>query len=363
MKVLMLVNHISTLTFRDELIREMIARNIELIISVPFEDGIDYYESLGCKCVDAQISAHGMNPISEFKLLQYYKRIIKQIKPDIVLSFTIKPNIYGGIACKALKMPCIMNITGLGVAVENSGLVQKLMLFLYKLALPGASTVFFQNSDNEKFFTEHGLAVGKHEMLPGSGVNLSRYAALDYPNDGEINFLFISRVMKEKGADQYFDAAETIRAKYPQTRFHVIGLCEDDAYKTKLSELESRGIIAYHGYQLDTRPFQIISSCTVHPTYYPEGMSNVLLESCASARPIITTDRSGCREIVVDGVNGYVCRQQDSDDLIKTLERFIALSWEQKRDMGLAGRAKVEREFDRQIVIDRYFEQIEKILK
>jgi galacturonosyltransferase len=227
------------------------------------------------------------------------------------------------------------------------------------MGLRKASCVFFQNTENEKFFNDRNMAPGHHHLLPGSGVNTSRYAVMEYPNGETIDFLFIARVMKNKGIDQYLDAAKAIKAQYPNTVFHIVGGCDDERYIKELQELEGQGIVKYHGQQNSVLPFQKISSCTIHPTYYPEGMSNVLLESAACARPIITTNQSGCREIIDDGVNGFICKQKDSADLIRQIEKFLALTWEQRRDMGLAGRAKVEREFDRQLVVDAYMEEIE----
>jgi galacturonosyltransferase len=166
--------------------------------------------------------------------------------------------------------------------------------------------------------------------------------------------------MKEKGVDQYLEAAEYIKSKYPNTVFHVCGFCEQ-AYEEKLKELTEKGIINYHGMVRNVAEVLKDIQCTIHPTYYPEGIANVLLESCACARPIITTDRAGCREVVDDGVNGFVVKQRDSQDLIEKIEKFLALSHDEKIAMGLAGRAKVEKEFDRQIVVEKYCEEIKGI--
>ncbi|KIQ89058.1 glycosyl transferase [Bacillus sp. L_1B0_8] len=359
-KILILANNdVGLYKFRKELIAQMVKDN-EVYISLPYGKFVPKLMELGCKFIDTPISRRGTNPITDFKLLMSYKKIIKEIKPQVVLTYTIKPNIYGGLACRLSKTPYLSNITGLGTAVENRGLLQKITLFLYRTALKKVNCVFFQNEENKELFRDEGLINGEYRLIPGSGVNLDYYSVLDYPSDNLINFVFIARVMKEKGIDQYLDAAEYIRGKYPKTVFHILGFCED-AYDSKLKELQGRGIIQYHGMQNDIRKFHEISHCTIHPTYYPEGMSNVLLESAASGRPIITTNRSGCREIVDDEINGYVVKQQDSQDLIEKIEKFIALDYEKKKKMGLEGRKKVEKEFDRQIVIDAYFNELQKI--
>lgn len=168
--------------------------------------------------------------------------------------------------------------------------------------------------------------------------------------------------MKQKGIDQFLDAAMYIGKKYSNTQFHILGFCEE-SYEEKLKNMHEKGIIQYHGMQSDVRMFHKISHYTIHPTYYPEGMSNVLLESAACGRPIITTNRSGCREIVDNGINGYVVEQQNSQELIEKIEKFLALTSEEKRQKGLAGRAKVEREFDRQIVINSYKNEINAVMR
>lgn len=371
MRVLILANNdVGLYRFRKELIGELlnpgsflkdrIAEPCEVFISVPHGDFVQELVDRGCVFIDTPIERHGMNPIAELKLKGRYKRIVRKVRPDIVFSYTIKPNIYGGMVCKALKIPCVMNITGLGTAVENAGIMQKIMLFLYRLALPKVQKIFFQNNENERFFTEHNLAIGKHDMLPGSGVNLDYYSPLDYPSDDTIEFVFISRIMKEKGIDQYLEAAKAIRKKYPQTRFHICGTCEPE-YDGELQKLVDDNTVIYHGLVKDVISIHKVTHCTVHPTYYPEGMSNVLLEACACSRPVITTDRAGCREIIDDQVNGFVIKQKDTDDLIEKLEEFINLPYERKKLMGIAARAKVENEFNRQIVVRKYLDELNRL--
>jgi glycosyltransferase involved in cell wall biosynthesis len=365
-KILMIGNCETVIfRFRLELVQRLIADGYEVYTAfakTEFGNGTDTAAKFGCRFTEVTMNSRGTNPIADLGLIKQYKKIIKDIMPDVVLGFTIKPNIYGAIAAAKYKVPFIMNITGLGTAVEQAGLLRLVTTSLYRYAMPKVSHVFFQNAENERFFASRRLADGKREILPGSGVNLEQFGLIDYPRGEKTEFLFMARILKEKGIDQYLDAAKSVRAKHPETVFHVLGMCDDEQYLKKLKEYEADGIIVYHGQQKDVLPFQKISSCTVHPTYYPEGMSNVLLESCACGRPIITTDRSGCREIVDDGVNGFVCRQQDSVDLTEKIERFLALPWEKRRDMGLAGRKKVEREFDRRIVVNKYTEQIEKTI-
>ena len=343
--------------FRRELI-ERLVQEYDVEILAGDTGSVDNLRNMGCKVTITDMERHGTNPIKELQLLRYYKSQIKKIKPKIVLTYTIKPNVYGGLACASLGVPYVANITGLGTAVEQPGLLQKPTLFLLKRGLRKAQKVFFQNAENMNFLLEHHVISGEYDLIPGSGVNLDRFPLLDYPRGASVDFVFISRIMKEKGIDQYIEAAKYVRAKYPFTRFHVCGGTGED-YSNILDELTEKGVVEYHGKISDVVGMHKISACTIHPTYYPEGMSNVLLESCACGRPIITTDRPGCREIVDDGINGYVVKQQDSQDLIEKIESFLNLSWEERKAMGLAGRAKVEREFDRNIVVNKYLEEIE----
>ena len=360
MKILFLANSDSGLfKFRRELL-EKLCTNHEVYISIPEGRFSHKLSDMGCIIIPTDFARRGVNPFADLMLLQKYKKMLKEIKPDIVFTYTIKPNVYGGMACASLNIPYVANITGLGTAVENKGILQFITVFLYKLGLKKAQKVFFQNEENQNFMLERKVIQGEYDLLPGAGVNLEYYKALDYPNGDTVDFVFIARIREEKGIDQYLEAAEYIRKKYPNTRFHVCGGCEQN-YEERLKQLEKDGVVIYHGLVDDMRDIYKITSCTVHPTYYPEGLSNVLLESSASARPIITTNRSGCREVLDEGVNGFFINQKNSKDLIEKIEKFLALTWEERRDMGLIGRKKVEKEFDRCIVVNKYLEEIKKI--
>lgn len=361
MRIMILANNdIGLYKFRKELIEKLLENN-EVIISLPQGDYIKEFKSMGCEYVPCDIlERRGTNFVKELKLMYWYRKLLKTYSPNIVFTYTIKPNIYGGIACAFLKIPYVVNITGLGTAVENPGLMQFVTVNLYKYGLRKAQKVFFQNSENKEFMLKKGVVKGNYDVLPGSGVNLDDYAVTEYPNGDTVDFVFVSRIMKEKGIDQYLDAAKTIKSKYPETRFHVCGFCEEN-YEEKLKAYEKEGLIIYHGLVKDMRTMYSHMSCVVHPTYYPEGISNVLLEASASGRPIITTDRSGCREVIDDGVNGYMIPQKDSKALIEAIDKFIQLDYESKKAMGIAGRIKVEKEFNRQIVIEKYLAEMKNI--
>lgn len=360
-KVLFLVNHdVVIYNFRLELVERLLSDEYEVHISSPYGERIDDLKSLGAVFHEIKVERHGMNPVNEAKLFLAYRKLIAEVKPNIVLGYTIKPNIYGAMAASEKNIPFVANITGLGTAVENPGISQIFMIALYKIAFRKIQKVFFQNVENQQFFIEHHIAVGKQDLLPGSGVNLKRFAVKEYPEDKVIRFAFISRIMKEKGIDYYIEAAKVIKKKYSNTEFHICGFCEAE-YEGKLNEYNDDGTVIYHGMIRDVAAFLEKMNCVIHPTYYPEGLSNVLLEASASGRPIITTDRSGCREVVEDGVNGFMVPQKNSEKLIEAIEKFLNLSNEEKRAMGLAARVKVEREFDRQIVVNKYLKEIANI--
>lgn len=358
-KILILANKdITLLYFRKELIEKLVSEKNDVTVCFPKSDKVSEFINMGCKFIDIKMDRRGTNPVKDMGIIFNYLKILKETKPDIVLTFTIKPNLYGGFACRIKKIPYIANITGLGTALQNEGLLQKLTIFLYHIAFKKIKCCFMQNEDNMKFFEKHKIADGKRVLLPGSGVNLEKYKLLEYPKENcDLEFLFIGRIMKEKGIDLYIETAKYIKSKYKNTKFHVIGYCEQD-YEQKLNDLQNQGIIIYHGKQDDMIPFYKLSCCTIHPTYYPEGMSNVLLESAASGRPVITTDKPGCREIVDEGVTGFIVKSQDIETLKIAVEKFINMPYEEKVNMGLAGRRKVEKEFDRNIVIDAYIKEI-----
>lgn len=363
MKILFLINSFTGLyNFRRELVQELLEKKYEVIISGPNHKLMNYFKTIGCTVIETSFNSRGTNIIDDIKLYLKYNRLLKSVKPNLVLTYTIKPNIYGGLACRTKKIPYICTITGLGTAIEYPGLLQKVLLFIYRFSLNKATSVFFQNKHNCEFLQERKLAINNSVLVPGSGVNLEHFKLLKYPSDNILIFLFLGRVMQEKGIEQFLEVAKYIKENYENIEFHVVGPSNEE-YMRVLKDYEEKGTIKYFGSQRDIRKFIGNSHCTVHPTYYPEGMSNVLLESAASGRPVITTDRSGCREIVDDGVNGYLVEQKNTNNLIKKVESFIQMSHQKKEQMGIEGRRKVEREFNRKIVIDKYIDKINFISK
>lgn len=356
-KVLILANHsIVIYNFRIELIQRLVRDGYEVHLSAPYDELID--EIIKEKCIyhDIELERRKTNPFKDYKLLKSYKKLIEETKPDMIFSYTIKPNIYGGIAAARAGIPFIPNVTGLGSAVENNNLLSKFVVLLYKVAFRKAQTVFFQNTENMNFFKEKKIAIGKHKLLPGSGVNLERFSLLDYPREDETNVVFISRIMKEKGVDEYLEAAERIKEEYHNVHFHICGFCEE-SYQDRLKQMQDAHIIQYHGMVKDVRSVLKDMHCVVLPSYH-EGMSNVLLEGAATGRPLITSNVPGCRETLENNKGGYLVDVQDADDLAKKIEQFIMLSYEEKKSMGIAAREYVVKHFDRQIVVDAYMNEL-----
>ncbi len=355
-KVLVLANFDDFYNTRKEVIEELI-KEYEVNICYPYGPNVDKFKRMGCKYTDIQIDRRGTNILNDIKLLRNYKRILLNYKPDIVLTYSIKPNVYGGYCCAKYGIPYLANITGLGTALENPGLLQKLAIIMHKLGLRKANTIFVQNEENRDFFMEKNIYSNKLCLIPGSGVNTAEFNYLEYPTGNEKHFLYIARVMKEKGIDQYLEAAKFIKKRYPNTFFHILGFCEED-YKSKLKLLEDEGIIQYHGLVNDVRKFHKISCCTIHPSYYPEGMSNVLLEAASCGRPVITTNRSGCKEIVEDNVTGFIFKKMDSNDLINKIQFFLSKTYFQQKEMGVLARKYVVDNFERKKVIKIYMDMI-----
>jgi glycosyltransferase involved in cell wall biosynthesis len=361
-KILILANNdVGLYKFRKELIESLLDQGYEVYISLPAGYYVEKLCHMGCVFFDTPIDRRGTNPITDLKLIFYYKTLIKNIKPDVLLTYTIKPNVYGGIASKSTNTPYLANVTGIGTSINNKGLIQKITLTLYKFGLKKAACVFFQNELNRQLFIDKHIVNGKTKLIPGSGVNLNYHCFEDYPDsDDIIKFLFIGRIMKDKGIDELLEAAQKIKGMYPNVQFDLVGYCEEN-YTKRLSDFENRGIIKYHGQQDDVHSFIKGAHAIIHPSYH-EGMANVLLEAASTGRPVLASNIPGCRETFDEGVSGYGFEVKNTAALVNTIEKFIQLPYENKKQMGIAGRAKVECEFDRQIVIDSYMEEINRLV-
>ncbi len=358
MKILVLSNSSSGIwQFRRELIEKILELKCEVYLSVPHGEFFEDFEKWGVHCIDTKISYHGVNPITDILLYMKYKSMLKKIKPDIVFTYTIKPNVYGGMACQTCNIPYLANVTGLGTSIQNGGVLSKISLMMYKIGLKGAKRVFFQNNENHRFMTEKGIVTSPTTILPGSGVNLNHFSLADYPaEENDIHFLFVGRIMKDKGIDELLEVAREIKGIYSNVVFDIVGRY-DGPYEDVIERAHEEGIIQYHGLQEDVRPFYRACHCVVLPSYH-EGMANVLLEGAAIGRPLIATDIPGCREAVEDGINGFLCEARNGDSLYKTILKFINVDHNTRNNMGLRSRKLMEKKFDRKIIVKQYINQI-----
>lgn len=359
-RILVLANNdVGLYRFRKDLLAALLGAGHEVYISLPDGGFISELVQLGCRFIDTPIDRRGMNPARDAKLLGQYRAILKRLRPDLVLTYTIKPNIYGGLVCRELHIPYAVNITGLGSAIENGGWLKRFVLTLYKPVLAGAKVVFFENAGNRDTLAATGVVPqGRDVVLNGAGVNLEDYPSQPYPQEGVVRFLFVGRVMHEKGVDELFSAARRLKRAYGDgVEFHVVGSFEE-GYKPLMNEQEQTGVVKYHGYQSDMKRFYAMAGCVVLPSYH-EGMSNVLLEAAASGRPLITSDIPGCREAVEPGVSGYLCPARDADALYAVMRQFLELPPAQRAAMGCRGRERMERQFGKATVVAETIKHLE----
>lgn len=356
--------------FRKEVIEALIANGYDVLISCPYGEKFELMTDIPYVYDDPIIDRRGTNVIHDFRLFRHYRKLLKTYRPSAVLAYTAKPNVYGGLAAKSLGIPYISNITGFGSVLNKHGLVRAFIMWLFKLVYRGAACLMFQNATNRQLAIEQGMVKGENRLIPGSGVNTERFRLLTYPAGGDgvdgetVIFNYIGRILRDKGVEDYIELARRVKAKYPQTEFNMLGFIEptEAHYETDLQHLQDKGIIVYRGSQKDVRPFIERSHATIHPSTYGEGMSNVLLESAASGRVLITTDNPGCQETVNNEETGYIYAGGNVDELFAAVEKFLAMPNGQRKAMGERGREKVCAEFSRTIVINAYLEELERIL-
>ena len=356
-KILILANSSGGLyDFRNELV-QMLLQDNQVVVSLPDEVRTKELAQEGCKIVNTPINRRGVNPLEDMKLLRSYRKLIKEEKPDLVLTYTIKPNIYGGFSCRLSRIPYMVTITGLGSTFQKKGALLKMIVTMYRAGLKKAECVFFQNEENKGIFETYQIKGKSSRRVNGSGVNLERHKMEPYPERERVSFLYVGRMMREKGIEELLDAAKELHGK---ADFLLLGYCDED-YQEKLDACEKAGMIKQLGFHPDVHEYIKNCSALVLPTYH-EGMSNVLMEASATGRPVIATNISGCKEIFEDGVTGFGCEPKNAQSLIEALEKFIQLSEKERAAMGERARAKMEMEFDRTKVAQDYYQEIKKIL-
>lgn len=355
--------------FRKELIEGLISEGYEMLISCPDGPKFELMKDIPFRYDNPVIDRRGTNVIADAKLFLHYRNLFKKEKPDVVLTYTAKPNVYASVAARTLGIPYINNVTGIGSVVNMTGIKKAFILWLFKCAYRGAACVMFQNSTNMKLAIDSGMVKGDYKLIPGSGVDVDRFPLQDYPDggngkDGEVVvFNYIGRILHDKGVDDYIEAAKIIKKIYPNTEFNMIGFIEptESHYIKDLEELEKQGVIKYRGSQNDVKPWIARAHAIIHPSTYGEGISNVLLENASSGRFLITTDNPGCQETVLNEKSGYIFKGGDVKSLIDSIESFLMLENEKRRMMGLCGRDYVKQKFSRKIVVDEYIKSIKSV--
>ena len=364
MKILILCNYANGLyLFRKEVLAAFLERGYETAVSVPPDENCGKIESLGVRLIPTAFERRGNNPVHDGKLFLRYLKLLKEEKPDLVLTYTIKPNLYGGLACRLRKVPYLVNVTGLGTAMEQPGMLGHILFRFYRVATKRAACVFFQNETNRKSMLDKKAVQGRNRLLPGSGVNLKEHPFVPYPKeDGGIVFLAVIRIMKDKGIEEYLEAAEKITSENAIARFYLVGEYEEETralYEPRIEALTAKGVIRYFGHIDNVPEVMAQSHIIVHPSYH-EGLSNVLLEAAACGRMVLASDVPGCRETLCQGKTGFLFQPGDAESLLAAIRTSLSLTRQQREEMGVLGRQHVEGAFDRQKVIEAYLEEIQK---
>lgn len=351
MKVLILANNDNGLyLFRRDLIMQLLHDGHEIVISVPEENRRTDFETMGCTFIDTPIDRRGINIKADLLLLRKYRKIVKETTPELIITYTIKPNIYGGLASRFAKKQYAANITGLGTAFENPGIIRTIVVNLYKFALRKAKVIFFENRGDRDSLVSFGCCKKeKTVVLNGAGVNTKLYTYQPYPDNEVFKFLFIGRVMKEKGVEELLEAMRRLNENKVNCFLDVVGPYEED-YSDAVKKYEKAGWLKYHGVQADVKPFIAACDCFVLPSYH-EGMANTNLECASSGRPIITSNIPGCKEAVVEG-SGFLCEPRNTDSLYKTMKEMLSISREERERMGQIGRKHMEDVFDKKKVVE-----------
>ena len=348
-----------TFIFREQLIFKLRELNHNVVLLSEAGPEMKKFIAAGCVFEEIHMDRRGKSLFNDGKLLKDYYKTIKRIQPDAVLLYTTKCSVYGGMVCRLLKIPYIVNNAGL---IESKGILSVFLNVLYRIGFSGASCMMYQN-DQEQKVVQSVLKNKTHfRRIPGSGVDLNIYQYSEYPeNNEEIIFNYVARVMKSKGIEEYLECAKQVHQAYPKTRFRIYGTFDDNKYKQIVEEYEKAGYVEYCGQKTDMKPEIASSSAAIHPSYY-EGMTNVVLEHSAMGRPCIGSNIPGVKEGISHGETGFLFHVRDVSSLVRVVNQFIELPLNQKKEMGKKARLKMENEFDRTIVTDVYIQEIERLL-
>lgn len=342
--------------FRRELIAEL-QKEHEVVLSMPFVGHEEDFRTMGLHCISTDVDRRGINPKTDLKLLKAYRELLRAELPDMVITYSIKPNIYAGLLCGMMGIPFCANVQGMGTAFQRKELVG-FVTALYRTALKKAKVVFFENEGNaQEFIKRKILPQEKITVLPGAGINLEHYPLTPYPENDRVHFLYLGRIMKEKGIDELFAAMRRLHFELgDKVVLDLVGFFDDD-YEGQVNQLVADGIAIFHGFQTEPRPYYAAADCVVLPSYH-EGMSNVLLEAAAMGRPVITSNIHGCKEAVNNGETGLLCCVKDAENLLQKMREMAGLSCADREQMGLNARKKIEREFEKSMVIRKTIDAI-----
>ncbi len=348
MRIYLFTNHSFMLyKFRKELIQELLKEH-EVTLIMPAGEFVSEFMEMGCKIIDVEMHRRSISIVDDAKLIRCYYKLLKNDRPDMVLTYSIKPNIYAGWAAKKLHIPYCANITGLGTAFQKP-LLASFVTMLYKIGFARVKTVFFENESNMKIFLDrHIVKKEKSCLLNGAGVNLEEFAYEDMENSNETRFIFVGRLMKEKGVDELLEAFDRLKDE-EKVHLDIVGPFEED-YNDKIKELEKDDHYDYLGFQNDVRPYLRKAHCLVLPSYH-EGMANTILEASAMGRCVIASNIPGCKESVEDQISGLLVNVKDANDLYLKMKEFVSYDFMKKQEMGRNARKIMENKFDKKEVV------------
>lgn len=348
--------------FRMNFIKALLSSGIEVHTIAPTDEYTKKLSDAGCIHHPLRMDSRGANIIKDSALIVELFSIYRKVRPDVILHYTIKPNVYGTLAASLLKIPVINNVCGLGTVFLKDDLVSKIAMLLYKVSFRFATKVFFQNSDDLNLFLDKKLVSGNNvDLLPGSGIDLSRFKPASYVRNEKFTFLLISRLITDKGVLEYIEAIKKLQAEGINARFQILGALDPEhrrGIKTEIvNEWIKNGIIEYLGTTDDVRSFITKADCIVLPSYR-EGTPRTLLEAASSSKPIIATNVPGCNHVVTNNFNGLLCKLKDANDLAEKMKYMANLDSQTLEQFGQNGRIKMEAEYDENIVINKYLKTL-----
>lgn len=359
----------NVVNFRTGLIRALVSAGYEVVAVAPHDEHASKLAGIGARFLDLPMDNGGTNPLRDAMLWWRFRRLMQAEQPAVYLGYTVKPNVYGSMAAHSLCVPVINNIAGLGAVFINQSLVTRVVRWLYRMALKRSAHVFFQNPDDRRLFVDGRLVrESVTSLLPGSGIDLTRFMpAKDSGREGErMCFLLVARMLWDKGVGEYVNAARIVKKQYPGVRFALLGFLDVEnpaaISREQVDTWVAEGVVEYWGTSTDVRQQIAQSDCVVLPSYR-EGTPRTLLEAAAMGKPLITTDAVGCREVVDDGVNGYLCEVRNTHALADRLTALVRMPAADRSAMGAAGRRKMENQFDELKVIAAYLQAIDRALK